>query len=57
MPGSGPTPPGPPAPPSKDAAAKNVMEQGKKKPMMSFSTTDTGNNTPGSSQAKTLLGS
>ena len=54
--GSLPAPPKPPAAPTKDDAAMNLLNQGKKKPPVGFTSTDTGNNTPGTGQKKTLLG-
>jgi hypothetical protein len=54
--GAMPSPPKPPAPPSKDNAATNLLNQGTSKPPVGFDSTITGDNKPGASQKKTLLG-
>ena len=52
---SGPgAPPGPPAAPTKDQAAKNILEQGKKRPPVGFDSTILGNNSSSSVNAANL---
>jgi hypothetical protein len=50
--------PGPPAAPTKDMAATNLLQQGKKRAPVGFSSTLFGDNQPSSAVGqKTLLGS
>lgn len=52
------SPPGPPAAPTKDTAAKNLLEQGMKKPVLGFSSTILGDNAANTAKStkSTILG-